>query len=141
MSEWIRLKTSLHAFTEAEKRYWCGHCQYNKYNDPKMLQIEMDALGCEIVDQKVRHKLLLDDGLIGHFKTCPGNVAQPWVTEYIAMYQAYEKGYLPYSGSYLEQPNKIIEILSVIGHHFSTIRERDHHKRLKKAELGRRSKN
>lgn len=45
---------------------------------------------------------------------CPGNYTSRAVLSCIDLYLNYEKGLLPYKGSLLEQPYKIIQIFQVI---------------------------
>lgn len=48
------------------------------------------------------------------FKKCPGNYFSQSALQWLEMFNAFEKGTMPFNGSYSEQPNKIIDIFRVI---------------------------
>ena len=48
------------------------------------------------------------------FSTCIGNWASDAWHPWLEAHAAYKGGHLPFSGSYMEQPNKVIEVFQVI---------------------------
>lgn len=51
------------------------------------------------------------------FRKCPGNFYTLALPHLLTLYRQYESGVLPYPGSLMEQPNKILEVFDVIEHH------------------------
>ncbi len=56
--------------------------------------------------------MLRDQGL--SYLKCPGNFFSNQVGTYMAAFDAYEEGTMPYPGAFFEQPAKIFEIFGVI---------------------------
>lgn len=115
----IALKTSLHAYLEADGRYWCLKCLRTRDD------VDRKALFCTEVLEEPVLTIQFEKGFEVSFRSCPGNVAARWIPDYIAVYLAYKKGKFPYSGGYLDQPNKIIEVFEIIGHHLNILEEKE----------------
>lgn len=48
------------------------------------------------------------------FTICPGNFYSQAVTSYIDLYYNYQRGVLPYEGTLMDQPSKIIDVFNTI---------------------------
>jgi len=48
------------------------------------------------------------------YRTCPGNFYDLSLPHLLALHKQYENGVLPYPGSLMDQPNKILEVFDVI---------------------------
>jgi len=68
-----------------------------------------DANGCNEISKNIKYTI--DN--IG-YKSCLCNFKNPNMEYYFTLYNMYDKGILPFPGSVIEQPNKIIEILNFI---------------------------
>lgn len=50
-----------------------------------------------------------------NYKTCIGNFFDKTVVDLYEAFNNYERGVMPFSGSYMDQPAKIVEVFGVIG--------------------------
>lgn len=116
MAESIRLRATLHAIDD--DRFKCGKC------DPARRKSKF----CETSSQNVVH--VLEDDL--KFKRCPGNYFSHECMNFLEMHEQFETtGTLPYPGSLVEQPNKIMDIFRTIACHKNKIKM----DRMRKAEM------
>jgi hypothetical protein len=51
------------------------------------------------------------------FKTCIGNFFDYSVLSLLDVHDKLEKGILPYPGSYMDQPSKMMEVMRIISNH------------------------
>ncbi len=67
-------------------------------------------MGC---DEPLHHPWVFD-GL--SFERCPNFYAEDsvWLTQVFETYNWTQKGFLPYPGTYLDQPNKVIELVNYV---------------------------
>lgn len=90
-----------------------------------MAVLQKEALrghDCKTASREVRRLMGCDeplpnpwvfDGLT--FERCPSfYVKSSWLTHAFEMYNWIEKGFLPFPGTYLDQPNKVIELVNYI---------------------------
>lgn len=74
-----------------------------------MLEKERQAKACK----EVRPSPFLKVGKIS-YSTCIGNFYNASVIHLLTAFAAYENGVMPYSGSLMDQPNKVIEVFEMI---------------------------
>lgn len=101
--EYATIKATLHGFES--KEYSCGDCQARFGGRPTAF---LDR-GCK-TPQKVAIARIGDDL---SFRRCPGNFYSHSVAHWYRAYTLYEKGVMPFPGSYIEQPNKVVELFSI----------------------------
>lgn len=110
MQEYAYLRATLGAIDN--KSYRCHECvnQFRGRTDSAtMLERAKKTKGCTKEYAAPVHRI--DD--IG-FTLCPGNFYSKSAEGLIEAYYFFERGILPYPGSLMDQPNKIIEIFRVI---------------------------
>lgn len=61
---------------------------------------------------EVSHIVSKDEDI--EFKTCPGNFTNSSVYYYYELFQYYQKGIMPFSGTITEQPYKLSEIFGIL---------------------------
>lgn len=105
--EWVKLKATLHALDNSE--FQCGPCLAKYRTRPQQFEFK----GCKDIKQG---KLFSIDDKI-HFRNCIGNHFDHSAVHWIQCHAQYEKGFLPFPGSLLEQPNKVMEVFHVISAH------------------------
>ncbi|TXH09497.1 MAG: hypothetical protein E6R04_07980 [Spirochaetes bacterium] len=107
VGEWVYLRSTLHAIDNP--RFQCAEC-------PKGSRL---AKACESINPNVVHKI---GGELG-YHTCIGNFFSQTALNWLELHNKYEQGVLPYPGSLLDQPNKMIEIFRVIAAHKHQVAE------------------
>lgn len=113
-----------------EKKFYCEKC-LSKYSGradyETMTQKSRDLKGCFGVKPNPIHAIPLsaDGSEAIRFSTCIGNFFSGTILSFSEMQRQYEKGVLPFPGSLLQQPNKIIEIFGVISKYKMDRVERD----------------
>lgn len=53
------------------------------------------------------------------YKTCPGNLASPAVLSWLDHHESFRRGVLPFPGSLLEQPNKVLELFGAFDNYYA----------------------
>lgn len=53
------------------------------------------------------------------YKTCPGNLASPTVISWLGHHESFRRGVLPFPGSLLDQPNKVIELFTEFDNYYA----------------------
>jgi len=79
-----------------------------------MIQMEKARKACHTIAAETRHILMSKI----HCRICPGNLYDNSVHRILEMYHAWNKGVLPFQGSFSDQPNKIIECFRVIDNYY-----------------------
>lgn len=102
--EYAQIKATLFGFES--KEYSCGDCQARYGGRPEAFLNK----GCK----EARPFTVAKIGDDLKFTRCPGNYHSPSVSHWYRAYLLYEKGVMPFSGSFVEQPAKIIEMFSVM---------------------------
>ena len=106
------MKSTLYALNE--RRFMCGECISKDAHRPDLLEKKQRQMACaEPASDWGLHKIV-DDDVTYSFKRCIGNYFNQSVLNWMSIYRAYEKGILPYPGSYQDQPNKALEVLGII---------------------------
>lgn len=110
LNEYSALKTTLHVLDN--KRFQCGVClsQYEgRLDAEEMLSKRRKLEGCFGDTRPIEYKF--DDI---KYRTCPGNVFDTSSLFVVDLYRQFQKGILPYPGSLVDQPSKIMEAFNVI---------------------------
>jgi len=105
--EWAKLKSTLIALHN--NRFLCDHCLTLYPARPKLLEKERRVKGCWDIYSDPIHKF---DGIA--YKTCPGNYYDNMVCSWVEAADSFDKGVMPFPGSYFDQPAKAIEVLRII---------------------------
>lgn len=106
--EYVGLQASLFAMFRPE--YQCARCLSRYPKNPDMQATYQRTKACEsVVDRRVASV-----GGELHFRTCPGNFWDATAAALLDLSHAYQKGILPYAGSLMDQPAKIIDVFGVI---------------------------
>ena len=121
VNEWVYLRSTLHAIDNT--RFQCDSCP----------EKSREAKACEKPNPNIVHKLGTDLG----FHKCIGNFFSGTALNWLELHNKFEQGVMPYPGSLLDQPNKIIEIFRVVGQHKHQAAE-DRMKRQALQQRGRR---
>lgn len=113
------IRATLHALEN--KQFLCTPCiageKYSSRQDKeKMIQAEQTAKSCNALSPQTLHQIRDISGIL-NFRTCIGNFVSPAALNMISQYGYFEKGFLPYPGTFLEQPNKIMEAFNMIEAH------------------------
>lgn len=101
MREWVELRSTM--LVMDNRRFQCDFC-LDKASDS-----ERKLKGCEelSIAQVVRIKKI---GLT----RCPANFASQGMINWVEAHALFRQGVLPFPGSLMEQPNKVIEVFRVI---------------------------
>lgn len=78
-----------------------------------MLQKIRDQKGCFEVKKSSVHNINREI----FFSSCIGNYFKQSVVNYLSIHDHFDKGVMPFSGSILDQPAKIIDVMSIIKSH------------------------
>ena len=106
--EWIELRSSLASIYN--QNFNCSKCKARFRAELKDRENSYRAAkGCFGV---LKTAIASIDG--ASFYTCPGNFVREWAFAYLESYSFFLNGVLPFSGSLMEQPTKILEIFRVI---------------------------
>lgn len=96
------------------------------------MQKEKRTLGCDDVLIDTRHRA------VGFkFRTCIGNFFNEEALGWIEAQEKFEQGVMPFPGSYMEQPSKVLDVFRVIKN-FKIEKEIE---QIKKTKNGRRENN
>lgn len=115
--ELVELRSTLHALSY--KEFVCSYCQGKYANRPDaefMLEKIKKQKGCEVVGPDERHFIMQGETQL-RYNTCIGNFVSDSSIYWIHSYNHFEAGTMPFSGGYMDQPAKIIDIMNVIGAH------------------------
>lgn len=115
--EHVELRSTLHALTNRE--FICSVCQgkYASRTDAQaMLEKVKRTKGCEVPHPQPVHRIA-QSGLKLNYSSCIGNFFSPSAMHWVGYYNAFEKGVMPFPGGYMDQPAKLIDVMSVIGNH------------------------
>lgn len=88
-----------------------------------------ESKGCFDIKPMVLHKV----GNI-HFNTCIGNFFDYTTLSLLDAHDKLDKGILPFPGSYMDQPSKVIEVMKIIGNHKSEQVVKAQNEQVKKAK-------
>lgn len=124
MFDWVTLWVTLHVLDE--ERFQCGPCQSKdsgREDSEAMRQKRRTVMGCWGGEQFV-HQLSDDHGRTLRAKTCLGNLYRnEWVT-LLPLYSQWKLGTMPYPGSPVDQPNKVIEAFHFIDGYMAVVMKR-----------------
>ena len=137
MTEWVEIRATLHAMEN--KHLICGECQSTykgRRDEEQMLARLKTSKACATQMQKPVHFIASDLA----FKTCPGNYYAPYLSTWLEAHQAYQKGILPFPGTLVEQPNKVMEVFRMIDSHINEKTERELKKMQEKTKGARRGR-
>lgn len=110
MNEWVRLKSSL--VCSFNTRFLCSECLKKYPTQPDRLERERRAKSCfSELDIPIFHEGELQ------YKKCPGNFFSDSAAMWIEYHNQFEKGIMPFSGGYFEQPAKAIQTMRIIGNY------------------------
>jgi hypothetical protein len=126
--------------TMTQPVYRCHDCK-NKYKyEPERRKKYVESMACNFLADKPRHQYRPEHNNKGNpkisYNTCVGNFYFAYWASLINYYPDYEKGILPYSGSFFEQPAKFVEAMQLI---HNLIRENENQKS-KKDEMLRKNR-
>jgi len=108
--EIVQLKSTLHALND--KRFMCGDCVNS--HEGELLQKKQAQMACKVDAHEYGLHTIQDSNKTFLFKRCIGNYFNQHVLSWLSIYRSYEKGALPYSGGHQDQPNKAMDIISLI---------------------------
>lgn len=103
--------------TVATWEYYTNSKQFNcksnikKMKDSARIEAFKNRNGCDKRMAKTPRQKIDDIA----FYDCFCNHLSPSFDSYIYMHEQYSKGFLPFSGSVLEQPNKAMDAIALIG--------------------------
>lgn len=109
--EWVQVKATLHAL--ADKRFSCESCltQYqNRADFESMTQKLRDSKGCATLLPQPAHQI--ENSI--KFSSCIGNFVMPGIYPWLEAHAYFERGILPFPGSLMDQPAKVIQLFNVI---------------------------
>lgn len=108
--EYVELKATLYAMDNQD--YLCEKCigRFRKRKDAEAMIAKVQERNACKKTELVARQYVEDLS----FHRCVGNFYSHGVMALMGTYYAYKEGHLPYPGSLLEQPNKIMEAFSVI---------------------------
>lgn len=93
----------------------CSVCVKNKYpKDQKKRARHEELMLCKVTSKKPRHYFKANNFNRVNYFTCIGNLYNPEWASWINYYELWQKGILPYSGSYEEQPAKFVEFIHLV---------------------------
>jgi late competence protein required for DNA uptake (superfamily II DNA/RNA helicase) len=111
MGEWVKIKTTLNVIHN--ERFQCSRCirkhQGKRKDWEAHLEREQEAKACRSL--KPEPFAEIDQQIF--FTTCPGNFSYPEVLNWRAAFMRYQQGILPFPGSLMDQPNRVIELFQL----------------------------
>ena len=117
ISDTIELRSTLHAISNQD--FICSNC-LSKYKNRQdavvMTEKHTKAKGCKEIRKESIFKIR-QERMVLNYKTCPGNFFSYSAMSWVNMFNHFEKGVMGFPGSYVEQPNKFIDAMSVIQSH------------------------
>lgn len=112
-NEYIVLKSTLHALDN--RQFICGECKL-KYGGSGYATNQQEkyqaSKGCFKLSDRVLHTVKDIK-----YRTCIGNLFNYQATYLLEAFGKFELGTMPYPGSYLDQPNKIVDAFRIISSH------------------------
>jgi len=87
-----------------DDRYYCNTCLI-KYDDQ-----QRKHKFCETTAPAI---IALHENI--QYQTCPGNFFSESALYWVKAEESFEKGIMPFEGSFMRQPNKAIEVMKIIG--------------------------
>lgn len=129
--------------TLTQPRYRCFDCK-NKYkNDKEKASKNFEAMACNYMATKARHGYKPDFNNKGNpaieYFNCIGNHYYGQWSGIINYYPKWEKGILPFSGGYSEQPAKFVEIMDLV-HNLIKENEQESERKQQLISRGRRGR-
>lgn len=123
----------------ADSRYNCTDClkqgKGRKDGEAYVKSIQ-ESKGCRAEMPGYFHSIPLENGAL-QFKRCIGNFFERRWLPFVDAFRLYKNGVLPYPGSAMEQPAKVMEIFRVIEHHELRRAEEEARKREQRRKKGR----
>jgi len=110
----IELRATLHALENRD--FICSVCTEPDFRPDAdaMVEAKKKQKACTEIRNFALHNI--KDGRLNLlFATCPGNFFSEGALHMIQAHELFEKGVMPFPGSYMEQPAKVIDIMSIIG--------------------------
>lgn len=108
--EFVEIKATLHALDN--RQFICGECKMKYmgkgYKEDQQLKYQ-ESKGCFKLSHRVLHRIKDLS-----FKKCIGNYFSYQAVSLLEAFESYEKGIMPYPGSYMDQPHKIIDAFRII---------------------------
>lgn len=111
MKEWVELKATLHSIHD--ERFSCAKClgEFNgRPNGEQMLEQNRTLKACRAPAESPRHFI----GTELKFRSCIGNFVRQKYLPWIEAFRQFEKGVMPFTGAYTDQPAKVLELFDVI---------------------------
>lgn len=112
--DYVGIVSTYHKITDVELD--CSSC-LKKYSGERNIK-HRKRKGCEELLKDPWLQFKGEFGLRNHPKinyyTCPSNLYDGEWAGLIDLYEWWQKGVMPYSGSLIEQPNKIVEVMNLV---------------------------
>ena len=106
------MKATLHAIDNRD--FICSECiQKNSGRNEQMLQKIREQKGCFGVKSSPIHNINKEI----FFSSCIGNYFNQAAVSWLSIHEFFDKGQMPFAGSLLDQPAKIIDVMSLIKSH------------------------
>lgn len=111
--ETIELRTTLHLLEN--KEFLCSVCKTpdNRSDANEMIKLKQASRACTDIRPQPFDQVR-DGSLKIKFSTCKGNFFSESALHWIIAHDLFEKGIMPFPGSYVEQPAKVIDVMSII---------------------------
>lgn len=113
--EHVELRSTLHALTNRD--FICSQCQSkhsNRADHKEMLEKTKRIKGCTTPHTMPVHKIS-QGGVRVSYASCIGNYFSFSAMGWVNFYNSFEKGVMPFSGGYMDQPAKLIDVMNIIG--------------------------
>ena len=136
-AEYIQLQSTLIALDDKELQCAvCVHKHDGKDQGQKLNRAFRQVKGCFEPSTRVVHKT---DQLT--FTRCPGNFFSDAAMFWIEAFERYDKGVLPFPGSLVQQPSKVLDIFgSIAAHKHERMRKQERAQKLReRVTSGRRN--
>lgn len=99
-------------------QYRCGVCKNRYKTEPDKRKNLMDAMACNYIAEKPRHNYKPEhnnsENPTVKYKNCIGNHFYAKWSGIINFYEKYNSGILPFSGGFMEQPAKFVEVMELV---------------------------
>lgn len=115
--EHVELRSTLHALTNRD--FICSQCigKFNSRADGKaMLEKVKRTKGCETPHSMAVHKIV-QGGTRLNYNSCIGNFFSYSAMHWVGFYSSFEQGVMPFSGGYMDQPAKFIDVMNIVASH------------------------
>ena len=102
----------------SNSKYRCGDC-FKKYKHEPIRREQYEKnMSCKVIEKEPRHFYKPNKNNIGNpkinFKHCIGNYFNQYYSFWINYHANFEKGMLPFKGTYLEQPSKFVDLMNLV---------------------------